>query len=129
MAIVVTRSISRQFGWLLAFCCIVGAGFPYYYDKNYITHLFASGIVFLILSWLKPEIFFIPTKGWLLFGFGLSKVTNPTLMGIIYFIILCPVSFILRILRKDLLKLTRNTKKQSYWTSINDDDETKFERY
>jgi len=129
MAIIITKSISRQFGWLLSFCCLVGAAFLFYYDGPYFNHLGAAGFIFLTLSWLKPEIFFIPAKGWLLFGLVLSKVTNPILMGLIYFMILCPLSLLLWIFRKDLLMLSRDAKKQSYWNMIEGDDETKLERY
>lgn len=94
----------------------------------YFVHLILAGLIFLLISWLKPEIFFIPAKAWLNFGLGLSKVTNPVLMGLIYFLILCPVSLLLKVFGKDLLMLSRNTQKTSYWNLIKD-DETKLDRY
>lgn len=128
MSILITKSMTRQFGWLISFCCLLGAVFLFSYSNLYFVHLILAGLICLVISWLKPEVFSIPTKVWLNFGLGLSKVTNPLLMGLIYFMILCPVSLFLRVFRKDLLMLSRNTQKSSYWNAIKD-DETKLDRY
>lgn len=128
MSILITKSVTRQFGWLLSFCCFSGAGFLLFYSNSYYLHLILAGFIVLLISWLKPEIFAIPAKSWLYFGLGLSKVTNPLLMGFIYFLILCPVSLFLKVFRKDLLLLSRNTQKTSYW-NVMKDDETKLDTY
>ena len=128
MSILITKSVTRQFGWLLSFCCLIGAGFLFSYNNLYFVHLILAGLIFLVISWLKPEVFSIPAKAWLYFGLGLSKVTNPLLMGLIYFLILCPVSLLLKTFGKDLLMLSRNSQKTSYWNVVKD-DETKLDSH
>jgi hypothetical protein len=53
-------------------------------------------------------------KLWFKFGIFLGKIISPFVMGVIFFIIVTPIGFFMRILKKDLLKLKFNNK-NSYW--------------
>jgi hypothetical protein len=53
-------------------------------------------------------------KLWFKFGIFLGKIISPFVMGVIFFIIVTPIGFTMRILKKDLLKLKFNNK-NSYW--------------
>jgi len=41
-------------------------------------------------------------------------------MGIVFFIVVTPVSLILRLLGKDVLSLKKNNKKRTYWIDKSD---------
>jgi len=53
-------------------------------------------------------------KLWFKFGIFLGRIISPFVMGVIFFIIVTPIGLIMRILKKDLLKLKFNNK-NSYW--------------
>ena len=53
-------------------------------------------------------------KAWFKFGLILGKFVSPIIMGVIFFGVVTPISFIVRIFGKDLLNLRYN-KKPSYW--------------
>ena len=71
-------------------------------------------IVFLILGILNSKILTPLNKIWFKIGILLGKVISPIVMGIIFFLVVTPTSFIMKILGKDLLNLKKNTK-NSYW--------------
>ena len=67
----------------------------------------ASGL--LNSRWLTPL-----NNSWIKLGELLGKIIAPIVMALIYFIVLTPLSLIIRMLGKDLLKI-KFSKKNSYW--------------
>ena len=71
-------------------------------------------IIFLILGLINSKVLTPLNKLWFKFGLLLGKVISPLIMGIIFFLVVTPTAFIMRIIGKDLLNLRFNNKK-SYW--------------
>ena len=71
-------------------------------------------IVFLILGILNSKILTPLNKTWFKIGILLGNVISPIVMSIIFFLVVTPTSFIMKILGKDLLNLKKNTK-NTYW--------------
>jgi len=71
-------------------------------------------IVFLILGILNSKILTPLNKIWFKIGILLGNVISPIVMSIIFFLVVTPTAFIMKILGKDLLNLKKNTK-NSYW--------------
>ena len=72
-------------------------------------------IFFLILGLINSKILTPFNKTWIKFGEVLGSVVAPLVMVAIYFIVLTPLSFLIRIFGKDLLKLKFDKKINSYW--------------
>ena len=71
-------------------------------------------IVFLILGILNSKILTPLNKIWFKIGILLGNVISPIVMSIIFFLVVTPTSFIMKILGNDLLNLKKNTN-NSYW--------------
>ena len=71
-------------------------------------------IIFLILGLINSKVLTPLNKLWFKFGVLLGKVVSPLIMGIIFFFVVTPTAFIMRIIGKDLLNLKFNNKK-TYW--------------
>ena len=71
-------------------------------------------LIFLILGILNSKILSPLNKVWFKFGILLGKVISPIIMGIIFFLVVTPIGFIMRLLGKDLLNLKYSDIK-SYW--------------
>ena len=54
-------------------------------------------------------------KLWGKFGELLGKIIAPIVMAAVYFLVLTPISFLTKILGKDLLKIKFSNKTNSYW--------------
>jgi len=70
--------------------------------------------IFLILAFLKQELLKPLNIAWIKLGELLGKIIAPIIMAVIYFFILTPLSFIIRIFGRDLLKI-KFSKDNSYW--------------
>ena len=71
-------------------------------------------LIFLTLGLINAKILIPLNNFWIRLGEILGKIIAPIIMALIYFTVLTPISLILRIFGKDLLK-TKFSKKDSYW--------------
>ena len=53
-------------------------------------------------------------RGWMRFGLALSKVTTPLIMGLVFFIVITPMSLLLRLLGKDQLSRKLSPEVDTY---------------
>ena len=71
-------------------------------------------IIFFILGLINSKVLTPLNKLWFRFGLLLGKIVSPLIMGIIFFFVVTPTAFIMRIIGKDILNLKFNNKK-TYW--------------
>ena len=82
-------------------------------DPIYYWSLFVS-FVFLVLGLMNSKILSPFNLLWFKFGILLGKIVSPVVMGIIFFLVVTPISIILKIFGKDVLNLKFNNNK-TYW--------------
>jgi len=76
---------------------------------------FPIALVFLILGIMNAKILTPLNRSWIKFGEILGKIIAPIVMAFVYFVVLTPLSFLIRILGKDLLKVKFSNKVNTYW--------------
>ena len=76
---------------------------------------FPISLVFLILGLVNSKILTPLNKSWIKFGELIGKIIAPIVMAVIYFVVLTPLSIIVRVSGKDLLKVKFSDKSKSYW--------------
>ena len=75
--------------------------------------------IFLILGLLNSSILSPLNKLWFKIGIVLGQITSPLIMGIVFFTVVTPIGFFMRLMGKDLLNLKFNNKK-TYWVENKD---------
>jgi len=76
---------------------------------------FIIALIFLILALVNSKILTPLNKAWVKLGELLGKIIGPIVMAGVYFIVLTPISIIVRLFGKDLLKIKFSDKSKSYW--------------
>jgi saxitoxin biosynthesis operon SxtJ-like protein len=76
--------------------------------------LFASAACYM-LAWLFPRILSPFNRLWAQFGTLIAKVTNPIMMAALFYSIFTPVALLLRLQRKDPLRLRWDADAETYW--------------
>ena len=84
---------------------------------TYYLSLFVS-VIFLLLGLMNSKILSPLNLLWFKFGLLLGKIVSPFVMGIIFFVVVTPISILLKIFGKDVLNLKFNNNK-SYWIEKN----------
>ncbi len=86
-------------------------------ELNLVFLLFS--IIFFFLGLANSNLLTPLNKLWFKFGLFLGKFVSPIVMGLIFFIVVTPTGLILKIFRKDVLRLKKNNEK-SYWIEKNE---------
>ena len=107
-------SSNKSFGKVFSILFLIIAIFPLLNNENIRIWSLIVSIIFLILGLLNSKILTPLNKIWFKFGILLGKIVSPIFMGIVFFVVITPISLIMKILGKDLLNLKRDNKK-TYW--------------
>lgn len=87
----------------------------------------ALSLVFLIITIIRPKLFTIFNLLWIKFGLFLGKIISPIVMIVIFFFIVTPIGIVVRILKKDIMALDKNTS--SYWIDRNKKPESMSKQF
>ena len=109
------KSSNRSFG-ILFFLVFLGFGlWPLTKELSPNIYLIIISVVFLVLGLLNSKLLSPLNKIWIKFGEILGKIIAPLIMALVYFLILTPISLLVRAFGKDLLGLKYLKQQNSYW--------------
>ena len=111
-------SSNRSFGIVFFVVFILIALYPLIHNEEIRIWSLIISSIFLILGLINSRILNPLNKLWFKFGIFLGKIVSPIIMGIIFFLVVTPIGFIMRLLGKDILNLKYN-KNKSYWIEKN----------
>ena len=109
---------NRSFGIVFFIVFFIIAFYPLLSDGDVRIWSVIIALVFLILGLLNSKILLPLNKIWFKFGIFLGKIVSPFIMGVIFFFVVTPIGYIMRLLRKDILNLNFNNK-HTYWIKKN----------
>ena len=107
-------SSNKNFGIVFFIFFLILSLYPLLNDNHLRIWSLIIALIFLILGLMNSRILTPLNKIWFRFGLLLGQLISPIIMGFIFFIVVTPIGFLMRILRKDLLGLKFN-KNNSYW--------------
>ena len=108
------QSSEKSFGILFFIIFILIALWPLLSGEPIKVWALVLSIFFLVITFLKRDLLKPLNKIWIKFGELLGKIIAPIVMASIFFFVLTPISIIVRLCGKDLLKL-KDSKENSYW--------------
>ena len=107
-------SSNRNFGIVFFIVFLVIAIYPLINSSEIRFWSLILSLLFLLLGLIDSKILTPFNKLWFKFGIFLGKIISPLVMGIIFFFVVTPIGFIMRLLSKDILNLKYNNE-NSYW--------------
>ena len=110
-----SQSSNKSFGLLFFVVFLIIGLWPLKNGENLNFYFIAVSIIFLILGLINSKLLSPLNKSWIKLGEILGIIIAPIVMALVYFVILTPVSFIVRIFGKDLLNLKLLKEKETYW--------------
>ena len=110
-----SNSSNRSFG-LLFFIVFLGFSlWPITKGESLNIYLIFISLIFLILGTINSKLLSPLNKTWIKFGEVLGTLIAPIIMGLVYFVVLTPISLIVRTFGKDLIGLKFSKKQDTYW--------------
>ena len=110
----IATSSNKSFGIVFSVFFLIISIYPLFKGVELRTWSLEISIIFLILGLLNSKILTPLNKLWFKFGILLGNFISPIVMGVVFFAVVTPTSFIMRVLGKDLLNLKKNNRK-TYW--------------
>ena len=108
---------NRSFGLVFFIVFLIVALWPLKSGEDLRLWSLTLSIIFLILGIFNSKLLTPLNKLWIKFGMFLGLIVSPIVMGIVFFLVVTPIGFFMRIMGKDLLRL--KSKKNTYWIDRN----------
>ena len=107
-------SSNRSFGIVFFIVFLLISLWPLFNESNIRYWSLIIAIAFFVLGILNSKILTPLNKIWFKFGLFLGAIISPIVMGIVFFFVVVPTGLIMRLMRKDILKLKKNNL-DTYW--------------
>ena len=105
---------NRSFGIVFFVIFLIISLYPLLNKDDFRIWSLGVSLIFLFLGLINSNLLTPLNKMWFKLGMTLGKIVSPIIMGVIFFLVVTPIGFIMRIIGKDLLNLKFN-KEESYW--------------
>ena len=115
----IKKSSNKSFGIVFFIVFMLIGLWPILNNETYRFWAIIVAFVFFILGLTNSKLLTPLNILWFKFGLLLGKIVSPLVMGIIFFFVVTPIAILMRIFKKDLLKLKYNSK-SSYWIEKNE---------
>ena len=106
---------NRSFGLLFFVVFLVIGLWPLTKSGEINLYLISIAVIFLNLGLSKSKMLSPLNKAWIKLGEILGRIIAPIVMALVYFLILTPISLLVRLLGKDLIGMKFSNDIKSYW--------------
>ena len=104
---------NRNFGVVFFIVFLIIALWPLLKQNEIRIWSLIISFIFFVLGLINSKLLAPLNRLWFKFGILLGNIISPIVMGIVFFLVVTPTGLIMRLFRKDILKLKNN--KDSYW--------------
>ena len=111
----VTSSSDRSFGFVIGTFLVLVAFGPIVRGHAVRLWPLAPAAVLVLVALARPVMLRPLNRLWTRFGLLLSRVMNPVVLGLMFFVVVTPLGWLMRLAGKDSLKLRRDPEARSYW--------------
>ena len=110
---------NRSFGIVFFILFLLIALYPTINSEGIRMWSIFVSLIFLVLGLLDSKILTPLNKIWFKFGVFLGEKLSPIIIGIIFFTVVTPTGLLMKIFKKDPLRL-KKTKDKTYWIEKED---------
>jgi len=110
-----SKQSDKNFGLVFAAVFLIIAILEYSFSGSMNFILIGLATICSILSIFIPSVLRPFNRLWLKFGLFLSKIMNPIIMSIIFFLVVTPIGICMRLIGKRTLDIGSGPKKNTYW--------------
>tara|TARA_B110000263_G_C14788951_1_gene276687 strand:- start:63 stop:458 length:396 start_codon:yes stop_codon:yes gene_type:complete len=108
-------SSNRSFGLTFFVIFLIVSLWPLTHEETIRIWSLVISLISLILGLMNSKLLTPLNLLWFKFGLLLGSIIAPIVMGVVFFLVVTPTGFIMRIMGKDLLKKRFDKKKRTYW--------------
>jgi hypothetical protein len=111
----VKLSSNRAFGWVFVVVFLIIAVWPLIFGgAPRWWSLIISGLL-TVVTIATPDLLSLPNRLWLRFGLLLNHIISPVVLAVMFYLVVTPMSLLMRVFAKDNLRLRRDPAAGTYW--------------
>ena len=110
---------NKSFGLVFFVIFLLISLWPLLNNQNFRLWALIVSLIFLFLGFLNSKLLTPLNKIWFKFGVILGEKLSPIIIGIIFFTVVTPTGLLMKIFKKDPLRL-KKTKNKTYWIEKKD---------
>lgn len=112
----IKKPSNKKFGFFILSIFFLISLYYFFVNNFFLAVIFFSITIFLfIITISKPKVLNPLNNAWMFIGYLLGKIVSPIILGIIFYLIISPVSITFKLIKRDELNL-KIRKKKTYWT-------------
>ncbi|MEA2840519.1 MAG: hypothetical protein QOF41_1849 [Methylobacteriaceae bacterium] len=111
----VKGSSDRGFGFVFAGFFAVVAIVRWWKEHGGAGWFAAAAVAMLAISLARPALLAPFNRVWTQLALVLSKIVNPVIMAVLFFIVVAPIGLLMRVFKKRPLALAFDPAAKSYW--------------
>lgn len=111
----VKGSTDRTFGLFFGGVFLLVAVYPLFVGGELRLWSIAVAALFVAVALLRPQLLRPLNRAWMLLGLLLHKIVTPIVLGLLYLAVITPVALVMRIKKRDVLRLRFDPNASSYW--------------
>lgn len=112
---IVKGSSDRSFGIVFAVVFLLIGLWPLLDGGAVRWWSLAVAFVFAVLAAIRPGLLAPVNRLWLRLGLLLNRIVSPLVMALLFYLIITPLAFLMRLTGKDPLRLKYDPEVRSYW--------------
>jgi len=109
------NAVNRKFGLIVGGACLMLMAWRYFAHHQLIIWLLTAGIMLVLIAVIIPQILTPLRLVWDKTGNVLGLINSSIILFLLYFLVITPVGFIMRILGKNNLDLRFDPGVPTYW--------------
>ena len=112
---VVKGSSDRSFGIVFAVFAALIAAISWYHDGAHWRWWLGGSLLFALIAMARPPLLGPLNRLWTKFGLLLAAVVSPVVLGLIFYLCITPIGFLMRLFGKDPMRLRLDPEAETYW--------------
>jgi len=120
---------NRSFGLVFFIVFLIISLLPLLSENGIRKWSIGLSLIFLILGLLNSKVLSPFNKIWFKFGLLLGYIAAPIVMGIVFFLVVTPTGFLLKLFGKDILNKKYDKKKKTYWINCNKENSSMKQQF
>jgi Saxitoxin biosynthesis operon protein SxtJ len=113
----------RTFGLVMAAACALGGLWPLLHGRPVRWPAMGLCAAFLLPALSRPALLHPLNRGWTVLAGLLNRVTTPLACGLLFYLVITPLAWAMRLSGKDPLRLRPDDAGRTYWIDRQPDGE------
>lgn len=105
----------RAFGFVFAGFFALLSGLAWWSASSYLLYWLAASASFLIVALVAPRLLGPLNRLWFKFGLLLNAIVSPVIMGMLFFLTITPIGWLMRLFGARPLNLKFDPAAETYW--------------